>query len=29
MEPKEKRPKYLRVKDSTGTEYLCPTKRLA
>jgi hypothetical protein len=28
MEPKEKRPKYLRVKDSTGAEYLCPLDAL-
>lgn len=28
MEAEEKRPKYLRVKDMTGNEYLCPLDAL-
>ncbi len=28
MESGEKRPKYLRVKDGTGNEYLCPLDAL-
>ena len=28
MEAGEKRPKYLRVKDRTGNEYLCPLDAL-